>query len=214
MDSVLEAALRQPSPVKVTLVKIVFASGTMRLCDGGFVQHAGELYLSSQSPFGVLDQVGEATEGGSGTTTRLEISLNPESPEAVAAMAHPSNQGGLVQWWEGAVNESTGLLIGEPKLKFEGFYDKARFSVGKSWSLTVECITESARQLIPNTDWRLNNSTQQRAWSGDMGCANVTNLDREEYWRTEAKTGAIVTGGGSGSGGVADIGFNDTAYLA
>lgn len=212
MDAALEAALRQPSHIKVTLVRIVFATGTMRLCDGGFVMHGGELYLSSQSPFGALDQVGEVTEGGSGTTTRAEIGLLPESAEAVAAMAHPSNQGGSVIWWEGAIDEVTGTLIGAPKLKFEGLYDKARFNVGKSWSLTVECITESARQLIPNTDWRLNNSTQQRAWPGDLGCVNVTNLDREEYWRTEAKTGSIVTGtgGGTSSSGIAP---GDTSVL-
>lgn len=205
MDPVLEAGFRQPAPVKATLVRIEFVAGTMLLTDGGFALFNSEIYLPKQSPFGVLDSIGQITEGGSGTTTRVEINLKPESDDAVAAMTNPLNQGGLVQWWEGVINPATGGLIGEPKLKFQGSYDKGRFAVDESgWTLSIECGSEAELQLLANSDWRLNNSTHQRAWPGELGLRHVTNLPKQIYWRTEAPRGAVTyptgTGGGTGGG--------------
>jgi len=206
MDPVLEAGFRQPAVVKVTLVRIELQSGVLRLTDGGFVLFNSEVYVAAQSPYGVLDSIGQITEGGSGTTTRVEISLKPESDVAVSDLANPLNQGGLVQWWEGVINPAAGGLIGEPKLKFQGSYDKGRFTVDEQgWTLTIECGSEAELQLLANSDWRLNNSTHQRAWPGELGLRHVTNLPRQIFWRTEAPRGAISyptgTGGGTGGGG-------------
>lgn len=204
MDLALENAFRQPAPTKASLVRIEFKTGVMRLTDGGFALHNGELYQSVQSPFGVLDGIGQITEGGSGATTRVEISLKPESDLAVADMTNPLNQGALVQWWEGVIDPATGGLIGSPLLKFQGAYDKGRFSVDdQGWTLTIECGTEAELQLVQNSDWLLNNSTHQRAWPGELGLRHVTNLPKQIYWRTEAPRGAISypTGSGTGTGG-------------
>lgn len=204
MDPTLEAGFRQPGVIKVTLVRIEFVSGTLRLTDGGPALFNSEVYLPEQAPFGVLDSIGQITEGGSGTTTRVEINLKPESDDAVAAMTNPLNQGGLVQWWEGVINPATGALIGEPKLKFQGSYDKGRFAVDESgWTLSIECGSEAELQLLANSDWRLNNSTHQRAWPGELGLRHVTNLPKQIYWRTEAPRGAVTypSGTGVGTGG-------------
>ena len=155
LDPTLEAGLRQPIHVPCVLVKIVLQSGAVRLTDGGFVLYAGELYLGNQVGIGSLDTIGQLTEGGSGTTTRCEITINAESTAAVELLANPLNQTGLVQWWEGAIAAPTGQLIGQPKLKFQGQFDKARFTVSESsWEVVVECGTEGELQLISNTDWR------------------------------------------------------------
>lgn len=192
MDSALESAYRAPAPTKATLIKIQLPGGTLRLTDGGFVIFAGELYLGKQDLFGSLDTVGQISEGGNGTTTRVEITLSPESDEAVALLADPLNQTSVVQWWEGAVNPDTGALIGTPKLKFQGQYDKARFSVGESWSLVIECGTQGELQLIANTDWRLNDPSHQRCWSGELGLKNVTWNTKPDYWRTQFDGAAIT----------------------
>jgi len=200
MDPTLEAGFRQAAPVKATLVRIEFVDGTMLLTDGGFALFNSELYLPKQSPFGVLDSVGEITEGGAGSTTRLEVRLKPEDDTAVASLANPLNQGGLVQWWEAVVDPATNGLIGEPKLKFQGSYDKAHFTVGDNRSLMIECGTEAELQLLANSDWRLNNSTHQRAWPGELGLRHVTNLPKQIYWRTEAPRGAGTSPSGTDTG--------------
>ncbi len=204
MDQVLSNAQRQSVFTTCTLVRIELVSGVVRLTDGGFAIFGGELYLSAQDGIGALDSIGELTEGGSGTTTRAEITINAESDSAVAALADPLNQTGRVQWWEGAIDRETGLLIGEPLLKFQGQYDKARFTVDESsWSVMVECGTETELQLIPNSDWRANDAVHRRIW-GELGQANVSRLTDPDYWRTEAPAGAISSGrpgGGRGGGG-------------
>lgn len=200
MDPTLEAGFRQPGVIKVTLVRIEFVSGTLRLTDGGPALFNSEVYLPEQAPFGVLDSIGQITEGGSGTTTRVEINLKPESDAAVAAMTNPLNQGGLVQWWEGVINPATGALIGEPKLKFQGSYDKGRVAFDESgWTLSIECGSEAELQLLANSDWRLNNSTHQRAWPGELGLRHVTNLPKQIYWRMEAPRGAVTAPQPSGT---------------
>lgn len=204
MDTALKAALHQPAPTVCTLVRIELQSGVVRLKDGGFAVYAGELYLGKQDGIGALASVGTITEGGSGTTTRVEVAINADSQQAVEDIANPLNQGGLVQWWEGAADPVTGALIGQPLLKFQGQFDFGSWSVDDTgWSITIECGTEGELQLIPNTDWRANDATHRRIWN-ELGHSNVSRLTDEDYWRTEAPAGAItsgVSGGGLGGGG-------------
>lgn len=204
MDPILEAAQRQRAYLTCTLLRMELKSGVVRLTDGGFAVYAGEIYLSQQPGIGSLDVIGALTEGGSGATTRVEMTLNAQDATAMEAIANPLNQGGLVQWWEGAMDPSTGALIGQPLLKFQGFFDFGRFSVDEtSWSVSIECGTEGELQLIPNTDWRANDQLHRRIW-GELGHANVSRLTDDDYWRTEAPAGAITTvtnppiGGGGG----------------
>lgn len=207
MDPLLEAAQRQAAYVPCILIRMEMKAGLLLLTDGGFVVYAGELYLGSQTGWGSLDTVGSLTEGGSGTTTRIELTLNAESTGAMQNMADPLNQGGLVQWWEGAIDPATGALIGQPILKFQGQFDFGRFTVDEtSWSVVIECGTEGELQLIPNTDWRANDATHRRIW-GELGHANVSRLTDDDYWRTEAPAGAIstVNNGGLTSGGLGGV---------
>ena len=196
MDPVYKAALQQPAPTVCTLIRMELKSGVVCLKDGGFAVYAGELYLGKQDGIGALESVGAMTEGGSGTTTRVSITINADSQQAVEDIASPLNQGGLVQWWEGAADPASGALVGQPLLKFQGQFDFGVWSVDESgWSIEVECGTEGELQLIPNTDWRANDATHRRIW-GELGHANVSRLTDDDYWRTEAPKGAIQSGGG------------------
>jgi hypothetical protein len=204
MDATLESVLRQPGATLCTLVRIELQSGVLRLTDGGFAVYNTELYLGAQPGFGALKQVGQLSEGGVGAMTRVDIVINGESQTAVAALCDPLNQTGLVQWWEGAMHRPTGALWGTPELKFQGQYDIGRFVVNEEgWTVTLECGTEGERQMMANSDWRLNPTTHEDIWPGETGLRNVTWLDREIYWRKKAPKGAITTvvGGGGGTGG-------------
>lgn len=193
MDPLLEASQRLPAYVPCVLVRMELQSGVVRLTDGGFAVYANEIYLGRQPGYGSLDTVGSLTEGGSGTTTRIELTINAETPAAMEDIANPLNQGGVVQWWEGSIDPATGALIGQPLRKFQGQFDYGRFTVGESsWSVVIECGTEGELQLIPNTDWRANDATHRRIW-GELGHANVSRLTDDDYWRTEQPSGAIQT---------------------
>lgn len=197
MDSALVTAFQQPAPIKATLVRFDLPGGTLCLTDGGFVPFdAGEgegveTYLARHPVYGVLDSVGSIKDGAEVQTTRIDIGILPASDEAAAALGSPTTQGARVQWWEGVVDPATGLLIGEPELKFDGEIDKPRFRVGDSWALVLECGTQAERQLEPNADWRLNDSFHQLIWPGELGLSFVDGVTRKKEWRSRPENPGV-----------------------
>lgn len=190
MEAAHDVALRAPSPIKCTLIRLDMPGTAVCLTDGGFVLFdagegdGAETYLGRHPDYGVLDSVPAISDGDGVNTTRLDLGILPSSDVAVAALSAPSTQGVRVQWWEGAINWTTGALIGEPELKFDGEIDKARFSSGQTWALTLECGTQAERQLEPNADWRLNNAFHQTAWPGELGLIFVDGVARKNEWRS------------------------------
>ncbi|WP_313004273.1 hypothetical protein [Brevundimonas sp.] len=190
MDASLVAAFQQPAPIKATLVRLDMAGGAICLTDGGFAQFdAGdgegpEIYYGRHPVYGALSSVGSIRDGAEAQTTRVPITILPASDVATAALGSPSTQGTRVQWWEGVIDPASGLLIGEPELKFDGEIDKPALKVGDSWDLTLECGTQAERQLEPNKDWRLNDAFHQRVWPGELGLVYVDGVARKNEWRS------------------------------
>ena len=197
MDANLIAAFQRAAFVKATLVRLDMAGGAVGLTDGGivvFVAGEGdgpEPYISHHPVYGALAALPAIKDGAEAQTTRIDLTLLPASDTAAAVLASPTTQGTRVQWWEGAVDPESGLLIGVPELKFEGEIDKARFQVSDSWSLTLECGTQAERQLEPNADWRLNNGFHQLIWPGELGMSFVDGVTRKKEWRSRPENPGV-----------------------
>ena len=192
MDAALETEFESAAPVKATLVRFDLPGGAACFTDGGFaVFDAGDgdaTYYGEHPTYGVLGGVSSVKDGAEAQTTRVDITLLPKDDTAAAVLASPLAQGSRVRWWEGAVDPATGLLVGEPLLKFDGELDKGKFSVGASWALVMECGTQAERQLEPNADWRLNHPFHSLVWPGELGLSHVTNVPRKIYWRMDSPT--------------------------
>ena len=194
MDAALTAAYQPRAPITATLIRIDMPAAAVCLTDGGFAIHdAGggdgpEAYYGRHPIYGVLSSVSSIKDGAETQTTRIDLVLQPPSDVAVAALANPSTQGVRVQWWEGVVDPETGLLIGQPELKFDGEIDKPRFQVADDWSLTLECGTQAERQLEQNADWRLNDAFHRRIWPGEAGLSNVSRVTRKTEWRSRPES--------------------------
>lgn len=197
MDSALVSALQEPAPTKCSLVRFDLPSGALCLTDGGFVVfdagegEGDETYLGRDPVYGVLGSLPSIKDGAEAQTTRWEPVLLPPSDTAAAALASPTLQGVRVQWWEGAMDQPTGTLIGEPELKFDGEFDRARLSVGDSWALTMECGTQAERQLEPNADWRLNHAFHSTIWPGEKGLIFVDGVTKKKEWRQRPESPSI-----------------------
>jgi len=198
MDATQVIALQQPSPIKATFLRVDLPGGPLCLTDGGFSVHdAGEgqgpeTYIDEHPLYGVLDSVPSIKDGAEAETTRLDIVILPGTDTGAAALASPSIQGVRVQWWEGVIDWNTGGLLGQPLLKFDGELDRARLTVGESWSLVLECGTQAERQLEPNEDWRLNDAFHRLCWPGEMGLANVTNVTVKDEWRERPENPSVL----------------------
>jgi len=197
MDSALVTALQAAAPTKCSLVRFDLPGGALCLTDGGFVVfdagegEGDETYLGRDPVYGAIGSLPSIKDGAEAQTTRLDIVLLPTSDTAAAALASPSLQGVRVQWWEGAMDQPSGTLIGEPELKFDGEFDRARLSVGDSWALTMECGTQAERQLEPNADWRLNHAFHSTIWPGEKGLIFVDGVTKKKEWRERPESQGI-----------------------
>lgn len=197
MDAALVAAYQQPGPISITLVRFDLPGAPLCLCDGGFARFdAGEgggleTYVVTNPDVAMLASVGTVKDGAESETTRVNIVLEPVSDEAGAMLASPALQDTRVQWWEGVLHPVTGLLDGQPELKFDGLLDRPTVSFGVSRPMTFECGTQAERQLEPNEDWRLNDAFTRLTWPGDAGCANVTGVLNKDEWRERPESSGL-----------------------
>ena len=186
MDSALVTALQAPAPTVCWLVELALPSGTVRLTDAGVVAFGGQAFYGEHPTLGALGSISGLKDGAASTTTRVDVVVQSRSDQAVADLTDPTAQGSRVRIWFGAVNPATGALSGAPELKFDGELDKAAFTVGASWSVTLECVTQAERQLEPNEDWRLNHPFHSAIWPDETGLINVTDVTKKTYWRAES----------------------------
>lgn len=197
MDAALVAALQAPAPTKCTLVRFDLPGGALCLTDGGFVTfdagegEGAEGYVARDLIYGTIDQMPSMQDGADSKSPRLDIVILPPTDTALATLSSLAIQGTRVQWWEGAIDRATGLLIGEPELKFDGEFDRARLSVGDKWALTLECGTQAERQIESNADWRLNNSLHSLIWPGERGMEFVDGVTKKKEWRSRPESPGV-----------------------
>lgn len=190
MDASLIAAFEAASPNPVLLVSVALSGGTVRLTDGMNVVWGADQYVGEHATYGRLGGVGDIQDGADGQATVCDLTILCDGT-AMALWIAPAEQGALVTVYLGALNRSTGLLIGEPELLFRGELDQPRLSSGPTQALVFDCITEEARMLEPNEEQRLTDSFQQSVWPGDLGLVHVSGVEKKIYWREDDPNNAI-----------------------
>lgn len=190
MDAALIAALEAASPTEVLLVTIALPGHTVRWTDGGFVAWGADTYQVLDETYGEFGGC-EAIEDGADTQATVCAVTFLCDQDAIAELIEPEVQGSLVTIHLGAVNRTTGALIGEPDLLFRGELDQPRLGIGPGQSLIYDCITEEARMLEPNEEQRLTDSFHQSVWPGELGFEFVTDLEQKVYWRADDPNNAI-----------------------
>lgn len=178
MDPALSAAYSQRVWTRALLVRLDLPGGTYCLTDGGFAFFDGHYYLGAEPSLGLFVGVSGLTSGTGNQTTRVDIRIAPKSNAAASILGSPSTQGSRARVWRGAIDRSTGLLIGAPVLRFDGEVDQGKFAIGADRTLTVACGTQSARQLEKNADWRANHSFHTTRWPGENGMVRVAGISK------------------------------------
>lgn len=204
MDSAAIAGRSGKAVWLVQLFRLTTADFTLRLTTGGFLVWGSELFLQRDPAYGTLGDLPIFEDGVDSQTTRADFTLYPSSHDAMVALADRKHQGAQVEVFDAAVDPDTGLMIGEPDALFRGEYDFARYVIGTSEELVIECGTEEARLNEPNEDRRLSHPFHQSVWPGELGLIFVTGVGRKIYWRASepgGSGGAISGGGGYVSGG-------------
>jgi len=191
MDPALANALAETNPTIFGAIEIVLPAHTLRLLTGsGVVSFDGKTFTGQDATFGVLDSIGNLTDGTGDEAPALQITLAPASDAAAADLSSASMQGAQVSIWLGAVDPSTGLVIGEPLLIFLGQLDTATLKVSANSRLLDLEITSAFEWFFFNDDGaRLSDSFHKWLWPGETGLSQVTGVQHQIYWGTSPASG-------------------------
>lgn len=189
MDPLLFDALKAGARI-VHLVTVALPDHTIRWADGGFVRWGDDAYRSVDARFGRLSSIGEIVDGVDDDASPVEIEVIPTSLESLEDLIAIDAQGGVVTIHLGAVDDVTGLLIGEPYRLHRGRLDRPIVSMG-AMTLTYEILTAEALGLEPNEDQRLSDAFHQSVWPRERGYEHQTDGDKKVFWRDDDPNNAI-----------------------
>lgn len=183
----------------IGLCKIELPDTTVRFADGGFIRWGEETFVSKDALFGTLASIEGLSEGADAEVPALQMTLTPASTAAAADLSKPGYQRSRVRLWLADYAVSTGLLLGDPDLLFDGQIDQTSLSAGRSSKeLTMTVVSAAERLFARNTGNGLSSAFQKSVWPGDTGHDNATGLGTPIAWGVEAPPSS----GGGYSGGV------------
>lgn len=198
------------------LLRIAFPTGTVRLCDGGFITWNGETYLSKDAVFGNIASLEALTEGVGDEVPALELTLQPPGTTPAADLSQPGFQQAAVRFWIAEYNPATGQVIGTPDLAFVGQVDQTSIRVGRGQrSLSITIVSTAERLFERNIGNTLSPNFHKSIWGpGELGHDNAIGLKLPVAWGVEApvRAGGGFGGGGSGGGGGGDFGRMTNAF--
>lgn len=176
-------------------VDLDFPSGHVRVWTGyGEITIGGNIY----SGLGELGRITFPTEraGLDASRKTFQLSGTDVDPALVSESDIDACFGREVTEYLGFLNNSTGILVDEPEVNWEGRIDSVRRRDGAEPS--IEINAEHRLVILDKTSfWRWTNEHQQRFYAGDTGFSFVnSSLLREVVW------GGIIVGGSSSRDGL------------
>ncbi len=189
MDPLLFEALKADAKI-VHLVTVGLPGHVIRWSDGGFVRWDGQTYRARDERYGVLESIGEITDGVGDDASPVEIGVIPPTLASLEDLIAVDAQGGVVSIHLGAVDEATGLLIGAPYRLHRGRLDRPIVGIG-AMTLTYEVLTAEALGLEANEDQRLSDAFHQSVWPGERGYEHQTSGTKKVWWRDDDPNNAI-----------------------
>lgn len=162
----------------------------IRLLDGSDeIEIDGHVYAGEDATYGQWNALDKFTDGTGDTAPSIVVSIVPADDDAIAALTGPDMQGEAVTVKIGAVDETTGLIIGDPYVLFDGEVDIARYIFGKSVSeVEYECVGGMDRMFFNDEGIRLVPSFHLQVWPGELGFNHVTGVKTTIYWGSNAPT--------------------------
>jgi hypothetical protein len=191
MHPALDAALAGFNPTIFGAIEIVLPNHTIRVLDSaGVVTFDGKTFTADDATYGVLDSIGELNDGTGDESPALQLTFAPTGDAAAADLASAADQGSQVSIWLGAVDPTTGLVIGEPLLIFLGQLDTVTLRGGANSRLLDLEITSAFEWFFFNDDGaRLSDTFHQYLFPGETGLSQVTGVAHQIYWGTSPASG-------------------------
>lgn len=197
----MDAAVAAPNPVIFGAVQIDLPSYTLRVIDGAAtVTFNGGNFVGRDPTYGVLDSVNPIDDGFGDQAPALEFTFLPAKDAAAADLANAGMQGCRIRAWLGVLLRTTGVVVADPCLLFDGELDVPTLTIGKAKrQLAYACVSAMERLFANDEGIRLSDGWHQSVFPGETGLANMTGIVKKVYWGVAAPNGAAS--GGIGGGG-------------
>lgn len=191
LSPALDNALAGQNPTTFGAAEIVLPTHTIRILDGsGVITFDSKTFTGSDPTYGSLDSVSEFTDGTGDEAPAITLTLAPAGDAAAADLASADMQGSQVSIWLGAVDPTTGLVIGEPYLVFLGVLDTATLKAGANSRLLDLEITSAFEWFFFNDDGvRLSDTFHRYLWPNEDGLSQVTGVAHQIYWGVSPASG-------------------------
>lgn len=179
----------------VGLVEIELPTGTIRLCDGGFVNWpARGMFTAEDSAYGTIEAVESVNEAIADEAPGGKVTLLPTSLTAAASLFQPTAQGKPIRFWIGEVNQTTGLIIGTPTLIFDGQIDTITVRVQReSRSVDIEFMAAAEKLFVVREGNVFSERWHERIWPGEEGFEHMTGAPTAVPWGVGGTTWAPFT---------------------
>lgn len=147
-------------------------------------------FTGKDSNFGALDNLGSIAE--SVATEAPSITLTLLSP-TIGQISDPRYQGAPVRIWIGAVDDSTGNVIGTPERRYKGWLDTAVTTHGmNSQKTTLNVASVWDRLFIGSEGFRLNAEWHRKLFPGEGGLDNAVEASGQIPWGVEGAVASSV----------------------
>jgi hypothetical protein len=182
------------------LCQIDLPGRTIRLCDGAFVDWAGNRFDSQDVDFGTISTVDQVSEAVSDEAPSGKLTMLPPSTTAAAALFQPDAQGSTMTFWLAEINPATGGVVGAPDTLFVGFLDNISLKVGKTErSVDLEFMSQAERLFWTKEGNVLSSRFHKEVWPGETGLDQATGVQIAVPWGTSSPSrGTISIGSGGG----------------
>lgn len=194
-----------PTATLALLLRIQLPQHTIRLCDGGEIDYAGERYASEDAVFGTVAEVDSYTSGSAEEAPAFDLTWSVSNPVSAVAFTQPEIQGASVQWRIVSLLRETNAVLTD-RLIFAGIVDNAEILLDTgSHNLRMGISTEIDRLLNTDKGNRMNRSFHRRVWPGESGLDLMTGTTTPVPWGDKGRR--FGGGGGGGGSGRTDVNF-------
>lgn len=177
-----------------SVMQVDFPDGTVRWCDGGFVNWDGNTFQARNSVWGVLVSGDEIGEGLGDEVPGFRFACAPADDASAAVLFNPANNGARVRVWTLELDADT-LEVDDADLAFDGMIGACNVAIGTARTVEFEVVSRAERLFLTNGGNRLDSTFHKSMWSGEKGEDNATGLSVNVAWGAPSPKVGGSTGG-------------------
>lgn len=167
----------------VNLLKWEAPGGTVRLCNGGFVDFDGERYESRHPVWGQLTEWPDLEDALDELSEGATLTFRPDPAAAVADWWRLDLPGGRLRLWEGELASDMLTVTAATQLADLLVDDPGRTQSPDGGNLLdMELMGRGQRLFIINEGNVCSDRWHQSVWPGELGFVNCTDVPDNFAW--------------------------------